>query len=152
MNNYDNKIITNNKGTTMIETIVSFVVLLIVIAGLTAMIRFSSNLRMRAVDTANVRAEFNKEIYKKNPNTSIVSEYSYIGKSAPDKKTMFYFVVSDETSAENLDTVNGDATTYDFKQNIKVPNIDATGYVGIDARIANENLVKPKVLMFRYHE
>ena len=58
------KIHNNNAGSTMVETLISFVVLVIVFAALFGMIRFSSNLRMRAIDTADVRESFNDEIYK----------------------------------------------------------------------------------------
>ena len=50
----------NDAGNTMIETLVSFVILLIVMAALYAMVLFSTNLRMRAIDTATISG---KEIF-----------------------------------------------------------------------------------------
>ena len=95
------KIIKNNSGTTMMEVLVSFVVLMIVMAALYGMVRISSNLRMRAVDTANIREEFNSEIYK-NHSSDKVDTYYYNGKCAPDRLTMFTLKLSDSTDNSNL--------------------------------------------------
>ena len=146
-------VLKNNLGTTMVETLVSFVVLMIVLAALYAMFRFSANLRMRAIDTANVRTEFNGEIYKTNPDTSKVTVYKYIGKREQDHTTMFMLKLNDKTTDANLSNSTGSGIEKDsFKQSIRVPNIDATGYVSKDSRITEENLATPKVLVFKFYK
>ncbi len=159
----------NNNGTTMVETLVSFVVLVIVFAALFGMIRFSSNLRMRAAEAAKVRNSFNSEIYKSN-NQSNVDAYYYIGqntKNADERNTMFSLklVTADDTtstgnatSSRNLDgSENMSVELKDkFSNSIRVPNIDATAYVSTDPLIKGEDgknrIAVPKVLMFDYHD
>jgi hypothetical protein len=143
--------LNNNEGSTMVETLVSFVVLSIVLVALFAMVKFSSNLRMRAVDTADVRNEFNLELYKTTPDPDVVETYSYLGKSQDDM-TMFMLRLSDETDDYNL-LLGGSATPKsNFEKNVKIPNLDAVGYVSKNPRISQEKLATPKALMFMYHE
>ncbi|MBR0146026.1 MAG: prepilin-type N-terminal cleavage/methylation domain-containing protein [Eubacterium sp.] len=138
----------NNSGSTMIETIVSFVIILIVLAALYGMVRFSSNLRMRATDTADIRNSFGNEIYKKTPDDS-VEVSNYLGKRA-DNIYMFSLTPDlDSTDVSNLSTeseINIDI----FGQSIRLPNIDASGYVSVDPRIKEENLVTPKIISFSF--
>ena len=160
-----NIFLRSNEGSTMIETLVSFVVLMIVIAALYGMVRFSSNLRMRAIDTANVRSEFNSQIYNNNPGTTIESYY-YIGentKNDSERTPMFYLMVDTSTgatSSKNLDTsstsdevsesIKSQFAESSKKKAIKLNDINAVGYVSTDSRITDENLVPPKVLVFEY--
>lgn len=141
----------DNRGTTMVETLVSFVVLMIVLAALYGMIRLSSNLRMRAVDTANVRAAFNAEIYKKTPSSN-VKKYFYEGKSAPDKTTMFTLKLSSLTKNANLQVTETTVDRSRYSDSIRIPNTDAVGFVSSDPSIQDENLVPPKVVLFKYHK
>lgn len=53
----------NNKGTTMVETIVAFLVLIIILGIIYGMIAFSSTLRMRAHDTDMAIQRFSREMY-----------------------------------------------------------------------------------------
>ncbi|SEQ11529.1 hypothetical protein SAMN02910369_01235 [Lachnospiraceae bacterium NE2001] len=145
------KKILNNSGNTMIETIVSFLVLMIVLAALYGMILFSTNLRMRAIDSARVREELYQEAYKKNPDETIVDIYSYEGRSCTsDSKTMFMLKLSEDTKNSNLDIKNA-KTRADFEKKINLPNINAIGYVSKDSRIEDENLPTPKLLVFRHY-
>lgn len=141
----------DNRGTTMVETLVSFVVLMIVLAALYGMIRLSSNLRMRAVDTANIRTSFNAEIYKKNPSSN-VDRYFYIGKSAPDNTTMFTLKLSSETDNSNLQVTETQVDRTRFSDSVRIPNTDAVGFVCTDPTVTDENLVPPKVVLFNYHK
>ena len=146
----------NNRGNTMVETLVAFVVLMIVIAALYGMVRISTNLRMRAADSADIQTSFYSEIYKKTPSQN-VEPYYYIGKYAPDKKTMFTLKLNTDegkTSTYNLiKSESGDLSPYTgFSKSLRIPCIDATGYVSTDSRINEENLVSPKALLFSYHK
>ena len=154
------KIHNNNAGSTMVETLISFVVLVIVFAALFGMIRFSSNLRMRAIDTADVRESFNDEIYKSG-NKKNVEIHEYIGSHSTisnNNDTMFYLKLNvdpGKTDCSNLD-INSDELTNElrvkFIKSISVPNIDATGMVSKDPRIDEEKLAPPKVLRFEYNK
>ena len=156
--------IMNNSGSTMVETLVSFAVLVIVFAALFGMIRFSSNLRMRAVDTADVSSSFNGEVYKQNGMEN-VDVHEYIGWHDSDNISMFNLKLdSEKTKQCNVDTTSnvpsGDklesvskSTSLEmkYKKSIKLINVDATGYVSVDPRIASEHLATPKILVFRYN-
>ncbi|MBP3233973.1 MAG: hypothetical protein J6M65_06080 [Eubacterium sp.] len=154
------KLYNNNSGSTMVETLISFVVLVIVFAALFGMIRFSSNLRMRAIDTADVREKFNDEIYKSG-NKNDVEIHEYFGAHstiADNSDTMFYLKLNvdpGKTDASNLDPASGELTEelrVKFIKSIPVPNIDGTGMVSKDSRISEEKLAPPKVLKFEYNK
>ena len=60
------RILKDNKGTTMFETLVAFTVLSIILVALFRMIMFSSELRMRASDMNSIMKTFNTELYSKD--------------------------------------------------------------------------------------
>ena len=149
----------SNRGSTMVETLVAFVVLMIVFAALYGMVRFSANLRMRAVDTANVRDSFNTEIYKKSiDDMAMVDVHRYIGDTDQDRRTMFMLQLDkDKTSPANLE-VNNNSTEISqelsdkfYSHLVRIPNIDGIGFVSADPIIQQETLVPPKVLRFEYN-
>lgn len=153
-------IMTQNAGSTMVETMVSFVVLAIVLAALYGMVRLATNLRMRAIDTAYVRETFNEEIYKSGDKTN-VEEHEYFGAHSTitnNDGTMFTLKVNmDEgkTNYKNLN-VNADELKEElrlkFIKSIEMPDLDATGMVSKDSRIEDEKLATPRVLSFDYNE
>ena len=71
----DNK----NKGTTMVETIAAFTVLAVILAALYHIVKFSSDLRVLAVDTAHLNQLFLREVYKNDDmiDTSFVQMKSF---------------------------------------------------------------------------
>ena len=142
----------SNGGETMIETIMSFVILTIIMLALGGMILFSSHLRMRAEDVSKVCSSFYKEIYKTTPNDAKVEASYYIGKHADDRKTMFMLKVSSETTNANLGINNSNERAAFTDNSIRIPNIDATGYKSEEPEIDSENLVRPSVLIFRYNK
>lgn len=54
----------NNNGSTMVEVLVSFTVLMIITAGLMGIIKVSSNLVMESKDLLKAQDEFTQEYYK----------------------------------------------------------------------------------------
>ena len=58
------KVRQSNKGSTMIETLVSFVVLFLVLGALYSIVSFSTELYMRSVDISRLQQKFFREIYK----------------------------------------------------------------------------------------
>lgn len=153
-------IITQNAGSTMVETMVSFVVLAIVLAALYGMVRLATNLRMRAIDTAKVRESFNDEIYKSGAKND-VEEHEYFGSHSTitgNDGTMFTLKVnmdSDKTNYKNLDVEAermSEELRVKFIKSIEMPDLDATGMVSKDSRIEAEKLATPRVLCFDYNE
>ena len=156
--------VKNNSGSTMVETLVAFVVLVIVLLALSQMVKFSSELRTRAVETANVRNEFNKDIYKNDSSEMTnIEAIPYYGISDPSResgrsKTAAFVLVLDvkeegETTGTIVENNFGSSVeTSQINKQITLPNLDATGYYSTDPRIKEEKLSTPKVLMFHYHE
>lgn len=64
MKHQTNKKNKKNKGTTMVETIAAFTVLAVILAALYHIVKFSSDLRVLAVDTAHLNQLFLREVYK----------------------------------------------------------------------------------------
>jgi uncharacterized protein involved in tellurium resistance len=60
------KKIKNNDGSTMVEVLVSFTVLMILMAGLTGIIKVSSDLIMQAKDMQDNQSAFVEEFYKED--------------------------------------------------------------------------------------
>ena len=163
------KTVNNNKGSTMLEVLVSFVVLMIVLGALYSMMKFSSELRMRANDTERVTNEFERNIYKSS-NQENLNVYNYYGQYDPSedenaaKKTAFFLVLdAEKTDVEkNIgrpinyvdpeDPSAGYAEDEYLMTGLRLPNIDADGYVSTNPMIGEEHLVTPKSLTFKYHE
>ena len=72
------KRIKNHKGSTMVETLVSFVVLFIVLAALYRIVTFSSELYFRSVDTSRLQQRFYREIYKTDPDDSFIEKTRFV--------------------------------------------------------------------------
>lgn len=148
----------NDKGSTILETVIAFVVLTIVLLALFRMVTFSSQLRMRAIDTANVRNSFNQNYYMKDIDRDDseavynIKHYDYEGISDKDQYTAFMLV---------FDSMTTDGTNYQFGANeidmskpLTLSRIDATGYVSCDPMtdVNGESVVTPKLLKFEYYD
>ena len=130
----------NNKGSTMVETLVSFVVVAIVLAALYAIISFSTRLWMDSVDASNLQQSFTDELYRKNPNTELVEKTSYEAGSVPEtddgKKYANFILVS-----------SGDGSQ---EEQIYLSNIGADYYVSIDSAVNKEKIAAPKAIVFKH--
>ena len=163
-NKFKNLLYLRNDGSTMIEAIVSFAVLVIVLAVLFKMVAFSSELRMRAVDTANVRNSFNEQLYKieyddtgnridgSMENVKIIDYYG-VTDPAPKTKNIAAFVMILDEEKTDVDSTFG-SLNEEEKENIKkqitLPHLDAASYYSVDPIIEDEKLATPKVLKFHY--
>ena len=149
-------ILNDNSGSTMVETLVAFVILLVVLAALYGMVRFSTNLRMRAVDSADVRNSFCKEIYKSaGVIKTDVKCTNYVGKfSKTDGTGTTMFTLKPSSKTDNSNFYTGEKPGYYDRlfNSLRIPCIDATGYVSTDERIANENLPTPRIICFEYNK
>ena len=154
MSRYDARKKNKNKGSTMVETLVSFVVLFVVLAGLYGIVSFSSELYMRSVDTSRLHQKFYSEIYR--------FSFGPVGETTTvnyDSELIGYKDYTPGTNGENyaglflvVDDTKTDPNNYANKQAIKdayisLSRIGATGFFCIDDD-NNENLVLPKAIHF----
>lgn len=135
------KILKQNKGSTMVETLVSFTVIAIVMAALYAIVSFSTELWMNSVDASNVQQHFSEEISKKNPDSQYVQKTSYKAGLASDPDD------ADEYAGLVLVYDDGDDTN-DFY--IVLNDISAESYVSVDGSVTDDNIAAPKVIMFKH--
>lgn len=68
----ERKLDMNNKGMTMVEVLVGFVILSLIMGGVFHMIRFGSNMLYEAVDIKHSQESFEEETYKTTPDASII--------------------------------------------------------------------------------
>ena len=138
----------NNKGNTMFETLIAFVVLAIILAIVYQMVAFCSEMRMKATDTNIVVSEFNENIYKKTVPTDkvdVADRHSEADINGP----LFYLKLSDETSEENIkNSTDYTGTSY----RLRMSYLSAKTSVSKDSRIESEKLVTPKALQFYYYK
>ena len=98
------RIVRNNKGSTMMETLAAFVVLMVILVALTKLVSFSAELRMRAMDMNRITQEFNKVIYSNKSTYDsttgkvTITEYKTVnGKMASGKvRGPLFYIVSPE--------------------------------------------------------
>ena len=141
----------NNKGTTMIETIVAFVVLVIILLIIARIVTYCSNLRMKAVDTNSIIRDFNSEIYKAPDkiDTNEVTTESYVYKAEDGPE--FYLMLDYNNTEMMTNNVKDDPTKYQ-NYKLRMNKTEATCYKSVNPLIESEQLVTPKVLVFRYKE
>ena len=139
----------NDSGSTMVETLASFVVLFIVLAALYSIVVFSTQLYFRSVDLSRLNQKFFREIYKKDTDTSQIKKTEYIkgfggAEGGKEHAALVLSFDAEKTSSENYE--NAKVTT-------SYMNLDKTGaetYVYIGPGSENENYVVPTAVMFKY--
>lgn len=146
----------NNKGTTMLETVVSFVVLVIILAVIYQMIAYCTRLRMKATDVDNMTQAVNKAMYKDNIDESVDKvvciPYSTDAKvlSGEDmtKGPLFYMVVDEQKT----DASNGYPSS-ELDHRIWINDINANCFKAVDADSetsgGSANVI-PTVMSFKY--
>ena len=137
-------VLYNDKGTTMMEVLVSFVVLMVILVALTRAIFLSSELRMRAMDTGRIMQTFNKCIY----STEIKNSESF-DKVKRERFTTNNIEISDGKYKGPLFYITPDE---DKNVELWVTEIDANcfTYDPDDSTVSSENLVIPKAIMFEH--
>ncbi|MCR5104568.1 MAG: hypothetical protein K6B68_08970 [Eubacterium sp.] len=145
------EIVLNDDGTTMVETLVAFVVLMIILAIIYSAVSFCYNLRMKTADTDRVMQQFNAELYKSEDKIDL-TEVSFNSYNMQDGKgPVFYLMLDYENSDMITNNVKDSATEYsDLK--IRMNKLEATGYQSVNPLIESEELATPKALRFRYKE
>ena len=157
LKNLIKSLLLDNKGTTMMETVVSFVVLVIILAVIYQMISYCSQLRMRATDEDNMIQAINKAMYKDTIDSGNDKVQCIQYSTKPDvlsgaditEGPLFYMVVDyEETDPSN----NYPAQSLDYR--IWINNIDASCYKAIDMNAQNgssADMVVPTVISFKYN-
>lgn len=137
-------VLYEDKGTTMMEVLVSFVVLMIILVALTRTVFFSSELRMRAVDTGRIMQTFNKCLYsqelKDGTSFDKVKRVKYttdnVEISDGKYKGPLFYITPEEDSAVELWVTEIDANCFTYDPD--------------DSTVSSENLVIPKAIMFEH--
>ncbi len=140
-------ILLSNRGTTMLETLVAFVVLMIILGILYNIIAFCSEMRMSSADTSRALQAFNAEIYSNNADSS---EKLTVQDCKTDKNKPLFFLElnTDKTSAGNL----GSANVADCKEKLSMYHIEAKTYAYKKEPTDSDNIAIPKAIEFRYKE
>ena len=140
-NSKQNKEILNNRGTTMLETLIAFVVLMVILGVLYNIIAFCSELKMSATDMNTYMQDFSVEIYNKK-TTKVIKTEKITTVDAGVKKPLFYLELSDETQKD----LNGCNSVAEENKRISLYNLNAVTYV-YDASGDTRNIV-PKATRF----
>ena len=154
----------DNKGTTMVETLVAFTVLAIVLTMLFKVVQFSSRLRVLAVDSAQMNSMFMREIYK-NDESIDTSDDGFVkitrfvpGTVANDgnKAAKFAFVLDVREGKTDINRNYGKASISDmnaFKADpprFLLNGLGAKSYLCTDDVIDEEEIAAPVVMNFFY--
>lgn len=151
-----NSILFSNKGTTMMEVVVAFVVLVIIFAMVYQVLLFCSQMRMKAVDTETVFNKFNQEIYKTGGYDSSELMAVPISKEA-NNGPVFYITVDTEKTNVQYNINNGNPSVEEVTTKMKnvrlgLYHVKATEYKSINPMIQEEKLITPKILVFEYEK
>ncbi len=169
------KMLNNNQGSTMVETLVAFVVLMIILAIMYGVIAFCSELRMRAEDTSRAVVKFRTEMYnsknapegtdfgvhKKDYQDRNITVNNYVtGKKEVEKEDglvetipvpLLYFQFdTEETNVKNLQPgVSGATVPDEMKEKFSLYNIEAVTYTyhPTDGE-EDEKIIIPKAITF----
>ena len=154
-----NRKLNKNSGSTMVETLVSFAVLFIVLAGLYGIVSFSSELYMKSVDTNRMHQKFYQEVYKFpsgnvsldaiNYDTSFLEAKAYLpGNASADDDTNDYSSVGLILDQEKTAGVNYNNDSKISDAYINLNKIGVTSFVCIDQDAIDEELIRPKIVHF----
>ena len=143
----------NNKGSTMVETLVSFVVLSIALVALYKIVSFSTTLWMDSVDSSRIQQAFYKEIYKKPEkiSTTMINRVEYKpGSPSSEDDNMcanLYF---------ELDTTRTDESNYNNSViaadsvNIFLTHVGVNEFTCTDEVVDSNSLATPRVVVFEH--
>lgn len=148
----------DNRGTTLVETLVAFTVLAAIMAILFQIVDFSGRLRTQAVDSAYLNQMFYREMYKNDEriDRAFVDIKYYNGGTDTE-------IVSEDTGSCRfwlvLDTEKTDSSNYlgttvapdpANPPRFRLDHYEATVYTCIDPLIEMEQLPVPAAMKFRY--
>ena len=139
----------NNDGSTMVETLVSFVILSIILLVLLKMISISNEMRLSAIGIGRINQEFLVEVYKTTGfNTDIIEKTEY----PQTDDGGFVLVFDDEKTDEKNLGINSGYYSSIKSANVKMKELKATGYKSVNDMIDEEKMITPKLLIYKYSE
>ncbi len=143
-----------NAGSTMVETLVSFVVLFAVLAALYGIVVFSSELYMRSIDISRQQQQFYREIYKKDSAFNVLEPVSRKVYSAGNGVTEGAYNPNHAGLVLELDTTKTDASNYNDNDALKnsfvsMDSTQVTSYVWTDEG-ADSTTIAPKAVHFAF--
>ncbi len=144
------KLMTNN-GSTMIEVLVSFIVLSIILLIISRIVIYCYGLRMKSMDTETVTQKFNEECYKDSDKVDI-NEVEIKNYSTKTEDGPVFYLELDYSNTEMMNNNVKDNSTDYTKYKIRMNNLEATCYSSNNPLIEEENLVQPKALFFKTKE
>ncbi|MBR6328710.1 MAG: prepilin-type N-terminal cleavage/methylation domain-containing protein [Lachnospiraceae bacterium] len=71
--------VKDNKGMTLVEVLVGFVILTIIMAGVYHLISFGSKMLYESTDITRGQQEFEEELYKNSPDASVAKKDGSLG-------------------------------------------------------------------------
>lgn len=117
-------IVSDNRGMTMAEILIAFVVLMVLLGSLSGLIAFSANMYNNSVDMRKGQAAFMEEMYKKGvPASARVKSFNAIGSMSADNKSNrsdinidanLYFLNGSEILDASTDSNVKEAVNMDF--------------------------------------
>lgn len=154
--------INKNSGSTMVETLVSFVVLFVVLAALYGIVSFSSELYMKSVDTSRLYQKFYQEVYKypsgEIPAASMSEDTDFL---FIQKYTPGYESANDENDVNKpyaslyleFDRTKTDGSNYQNDTRISdayisISNTGVTSFECNDEDAKKDELILPKAIHF----
>ena len=144
-----------NAGSTMVETLVSFVVLFAVLASLYGIVVFSSELYMRSIDISRQQQQFYREIYKKDSAFNVLGpvtrkEYSAgNGVSANGDYNPNHASLVLEMDLTKTDESNYNGSDALKRSYISLDSTNVASYVWTDES-ADSTAIAPKAVHFAF--
>lgn len=146
-----------NAGSTMVETLVSFVVLFAVLGALYGIVVFSSELYMRSIDISRQQQRFYREIYKKKTAFNVLGPVSRTEYSAGNGVSANgNYNPNHAGLVLELDTTKTDPANYNDSDSLKnsyvsLDSIGVTSYVWTDETV-DTTAIAPKAVHFAFDE
>ena len=139
--------ISDNRGTTMLETLVAFVVLMVILGVLYNIIAFCSELKMSATDMNTSMQEFSVEIYNKKDSSFVEKNQLVTRVDNNTKKPLFYLGLSEETKEHKNE--NGCAQAIANNQTtLSLYNLNAETYVYKTTGEGSARTITPKAMRY----
>jgi len=141
------KRIFTQKGSTMVETLVSFLVLIMILASLYSIVLFSSNLFMKSVDMSRLNQKFYREIYKKDIDAAMIDKEEFEAGFGAPKDGKEYAALNLTFDDEKTDARNYSDPNVN-RSYINLNNIKVYSYVYSGSEVDVEGVIAPSATEF----
>jgi len=142
------KFFSDNKGTTMMETVLAFTVLMIIIGILSQIVFYSSKLRMKAADEAEVNDIFNKEIYSQDGNYNKVNKKPWRVDGLEPGKGPYLYLTLNKEDTNSLNYQNIPEEYRNRRIQLSSIEMDCFSFDPEDSMITDNGITVPKAVTF----